>query len=104
MRPMAQYDQPAECPACGQSAPRAFLTAPRLAVMTSERRAAFSTNERSAHAPRSSGEFAAERSSKKRHGAGCSCCGTASSGKDKAVRTADGSKVFPSKRPWMISH
>jgi putative FmdB family regulatory protein len=104
MRPMAEYDQPAACPECGADSPRAFITAPRLAMMSSERRVAFATNERSAHAPRSSGDFTAERAGKKKHGSGCSCCSGASSGKGKAVRTADGSKVFPSKRPWMISH
>jgi hypothetical protein len=37
----------------------------------------------------------------KRHGAGCSCCST---GKSNAVKAPDGSKMFPTKRPWMISH
>lgn len=105
MRPMAESAEPAACPGCGAAAPRAFLTAPQLAVMTSDRRQAFATNERSAHAPRSSGEFAAERAGRKKsHGAGCSCCSTGKAGKSRAVHMADGSKTFPSARPWMISH
>jgi hypothetical protein len=57
-------------------------------------RNAHATNERSAHAPKSSKSLG--------HGSGCSCC----SGKkpSKAIYRADGGKTFPSARPWMISH
>jgi len=86
-----------DCPACGTAAPRALLTAPRLAVMDGNRRHAFETNERSRHAPtHSTAEGRANG-----HGAGCSCC---SGPKKKASVAANGAKAFPSKRPWMISH
>lgn len=95
MRPMAECDEPHDCPDCGGTAPRAFLTAPYFASMDAGRRQAFATNERSANAPRST--------SKSEHSSGCGCCsGTSSmrySKKDKS-----GAKSFPSKRPWMISH
>lgn len=104
IRPMAESAEPAVCPGCGGAAPRAFLSAPRLAIMAGERRQAFATNERSANAPRSSGEFIAEQASRKRHGVSCSCCSGSTAVKSKALRTADGSKTFPGKRPWMISH
>lgn len=95
MRPMAECDEPHDCPDCGGIAPRAFITAPYFASMDAGRRHAFATNERSAHAPRST--------SKSGHGAGCSCCSGTSSMR-YTRKHKDGSKSFPSKRPWMISH
>ncbi|WP_183505871.1 FmdB family zinc ribbon protein [Methylobacterium brachythecii] len=93
LRPMAQYADPHDCPDCGGTCRRAFLTAPRIAGMDAGLKAAHATNERSRHEPR--------RSS--RHGAGCSCCkNTTSSGtKSGSSGTA---KSFPAARPWMISH
>jgi putative FmdB family regulatory protein len=93
MRPMAEFRDPCGCPECGEPAPRAFLTAPALAGMNSNRRRAIATNERSAHEPRRSAG----------HGPGCGCC----SGTKPSARTAtsaSGAKSFPSARPWMISH
>jgi putative FmdB family regulatory protein len=62
IRPMAEYENPHDCPSCGKDAPRVLLTAPRMSLMASDIRTAHATNERSAHAPKSS----------KAHGAGCS--------------------------------
>jgi putative FmdB family regulatory protein len=92
LRPMAQRQDPQPCPGCGAPAARVFTTAPAYAGMPAAVRLAHATNERSAHEPRQSS----------RHGAGCSCCSDA--GKSSAVRSADGKKAFPTKRPWMISH
>jgi putative FmdB family regulatory protein len=97
MRPMAECDAPMNCPGCGTAAPRAFLTAPYFSCMSTERRVAHATNERSAHAPQSLADM------KARHRPGCSCC----SGKlpsRKTVRGKNGAKSFPTSRPWMISH
>ncbi|RAI01955.1 FmdB family transcriptional regulator [Acuticoccus sediminis] len=94
VRPMAESADPSPCPACGTAAPRAIMTAPRLAGMDGAKRHAHATNERSADSPRRSGDG---------HGPGCGCC----SGKSKSRGTLhrpDGSKSFPSARPWMISH
>ena len=88
LRPMAQFKDPHDCPDCGESCPRAFLTAPNLAAMDAGRRTAHATNERSAHAPRRSSG----------HGAGCGCCGGAK------TKTPAAARGFPSARPWMISH
>lgn len=86
-RPMAEYQEPHGCPACGTASPRAILTAPRLAGMDSARRHAFQTNERAAHSP--------AQASAHTHGPGCGCGGTKASG---------AAKTFPGTRPWMISH
>jgi putative FmdB family regulatory protein len=97
MRPMAECELPHDCPACGEPAQRALLTAPHLATMDSGRRKAFATNERSASAPKSLKQMTSK------HGPGCGCC----SGKKSmryTRRGKDGSKSFPAGRPWMISH
>jgi putative FmdB family regulatory protein len=99
LRPMAESGEPLECPNCRHDAPRAYLTAPYFATMSSERRLAHATNERSAHAPPNLAAFKA-----KQHGAGCACCGGKSSMGRKTARGKNGAKSFPGSRPWMISH
>jgi putative FmdB family regulatory protein len=96
MRPMADCDRPHACPRCGREAPRAFLTAPYLAVMPTERRLAHAANERSAHAP------STRSRTKASHGAGCTCCSGRSLRAGERGKT--GAKSFPGSRPWMISH
>ena len=92
-RPMAEYKSPCECPDCGVQAGRVLVTVPRLAVMDSGTRTAHATNERASHAPKST----------RTHGPNCGCCGGKSI-KSQVLRRSDGSKSFPAKRPWMISH
>jgi hypothetical protein len=64
--------------------------------MPAAKRLAHAANERSAHAPQTLTSLKAS------HGAGCACC----SGKLSRMtrRGKDGSKSFPTSRPWMISH
>ena len=93
LRPMAEYDQPHPCPGCGAFAPRVLLTVPALAMMDGARRIAMATNERNSHAP---------RRAEKSHGSNCTCCGGLNSGRTRHGK--DGSKSFPSARPWMVSH
>ena len=94
-RPMADSDLPQECPGCGEDTPRAFLTAPYFATMSTERRLAYATNERSATAPRGlSG-------SRQTHGGACSCCAVKPLRYGKSRTDA---KSFPGRRPWMLSH
>ncbi|MEJ8472803.1 hypothetical protein [Roseibium algae] len=80
-----------------------------MSGLSAERRSAFERNEKSQHAPNFSTKDSradeVEDNRKKRHPSNCSCCsGDKSSIRSSAVYMADGSKVFPSKRPWMISH
>lgn len=95
MRPIAESGAMQECPACGRPAPRVFVCTPRVLDMDPARRAAFATNERSAHEPRSSKRHV--------HGPGCGCGGKSGRGTG-AAQTADGGKTFLNRRPWMISH
>jgi putative FmdB family regulatory protein len=93
-QPMAQYQEPQACPECSQLAPRALISAPAFAAMPGGTRKAHAINEKAAHAPKSSKEHV--------HSSGCGCGGKI--GKSATVQAKDGSKAFPNKRPWMISH
>jgi putative FmdB family regulatory protein len=97
-RHLGDRNQPAECPDCGALSQRVFVSAPRLACVSSDTRRAIEGNERSAHAPISSKDY-----SRLRHPAGCGCCSSATK-RSPTVTAANGAKGFPSKRPWMISH
>jgi putative FmdB family regulatory protein len=96
MRPMAECDEPGDCPKCASASPRAILHAPNFLCMPAEQRKAHATNERSVHAPKTLKEYKAS------HGPGCGCC----SGKPSRLvaKTKSGAKSFPTARPWMISH
>lgn len=98
LRPLAQRNEPAACPDCGTDAPRVFASAPRLALLDGSTRRAHAVNERARHEPASSRDAA-----RLRHPAGCGCCARPSRA-GAAVATPHGTKAFPSKRPWMISH
>ncbi|WP_138466147.1 FmdB family zinc ribbon protein [Poseidonocella sp. HB161398] len=94
LQPMSAFAAPCTCPVCAAPAPRVLRTAPQIANMDGGRRRAHAVNEKSADSPR--------RAS---HGPGCSCC--SGGGQKKSSGTLyrpDGSKSFPKKRPWMISH
>ncbi|KGB83071.1 FmdB family transcriptional regulator [Rhodovulum sp. NI22] len=95
MAPLARYAEPCDCPACAAPAPRVLMTAPKLSVVSSATRKAHETNERSADSPKKSA-----------HGPGCSCCSGGARAKINpgTLYRPDGSKSFPKKRPWMISH
>jgi putative FmdB family regulatory protein len=95
IRPMALSGDPCTCANCGEPAARAFFTVPYIAGMDASLRTAHATNEKARHEPRRGGSA---------HGPGCSCCSNgAKKGRSTLVRP-DGSKSFPSARPWMISH
>ena len=59
MRPMAECDAPQDCPQCESESPRVILTAPNFFCMPSDKRKAHATNERSANAPKTVGEYKA---------------------------------------------
>lgn len=98
LRSLAQRNEDCLCRLCGTASRRAILSAPSLAAMDGSARRAHETNERAAHAPKSSKELGGGG----RHPAGCGCC--SGSKRTATVTGKDGSKAFPSKRPWMISH
>jgi putative FmdB family regulatory protein len=88
IRPMVESRQPADCPTCGVSAPRAFVSAPRLNTMRADLRKAHQTNEKSAHEPRVS----------RGHRCGPSCSHHGPKPAQPPVKQQAG------KRPWMLGH
>jgi putative FmdB family regulatory protein len=94
LRPMAAFADPCDCPTCGKEARRVVLTAPRLARGDSPRMKAHAVNERAADSPKKLSS----------HGPGCACCSGGAIKGGRTVQRPDGSKSFPSARPWMISH
>ncbi|MEJ2632580.1 MAG: zinc ribbon domain-containing protein [Acidihalobacter sp.] len=91
--PLTRSAEPADCPECGESAPK-VIGAPALALMPASLRAAHASSEKSAHEPR-------------RAKRGCGChggahtCGTGSSGAAKPALKAPSSAAT---RPWMLGH
>jgi putative FmdB family regulatory protein len=94
MAPMQAFADPCDCPDCGQSAPRVLFSVPHISGLSSSTRRAHETNERSADSPKRTST----------HGPGCGCCSGGAKKNSKTLYRPDGSKSFPSKRPWMISH
>ena len=101
-RALSMRNEPCSCPACGAGSARVLISAPHLTCVPGDTRRAMEINERAQHEPRSSrdgpGAYA-----RMRHPSGCGCC-TAPSKRGATVTSAAGSKMFPTKRPWMISH
>lgn len=103
---MADSSKPMACPDCGTLCARVIMLAPEIMDMRAENRQAHSRNEEARHAPvLSTADYRAEQQARRehKHGKGCGCG-------DKPIRqsnlmfTAQGNKMFPSMRPWMISH
>jgi putative FmdB family regulatory protein len=91
--------QPCACPVCGALSARVICISPDILDMSPARRKAMATNEKAQHEP----EFSslARRQDDHQHKKGCGCEKPRSS---KLLYTARGEKMFPSMRPWMISH
>lgn len=98
---LENHANPASCPQCRKLAPRIIIMAPKIAQMASATRSAMEKNERSRHEPAlSTPDTRAENSERLKHGCGC----RHEARSNKLFYTADGNKMFPSMRPWMISH
>jgi len=97
---MAEAAEPKPCPTCQSLAPRVIVLPPEILAMAPEKRQAHERNERAAHEPIFSG--ADQRREDREHSQRCGC-GSISK-KPMLFYTADGKKMFPSMRPWMISH
>jgi hypothetical protein len=77
------------------------IIAPKFLDMNLEKRQAINRNEVAKHEPLvSTKDSRTENLEKLKHGCGCQHRKHTS----KLMFTADGNKMFPSMRPWMISH
>ncbi len=93
--------KPCACPQCGALSGRVIMLAPEFLDMDPQKRKARQTNERAQHEPVVSSS--ARREEDEDHARGCGCQANKVS-KSKLFYTAQGDKMFPSMRPWMISH
>lgn len=98
---MAEAGHPANCPECMALSPRVIVLPPEILAMDPARRKAQARNEKARHEPIISTADQRARDAKHRKSCGCK---KKSDGKHMLFYTADGKKMFPSMRPWMISH
>jgi putative FmdB family regulatory protein len=98
---MDDHALPAPCPQCQVPSARIILMPPGILNMDKDKKQAMDRNEAAKHEPQhSTADTRAENADKLKHGAGCIHKKRSS----KLMYTADGNKMFPSMRPWMISH
>lgn len=100
LQTMAQYDQPQSCPQCAQLSARIILVAPQVLAMDPGQKKAIAKNESARHQPIIS--TADRRAHDQQHHQRCGCSNPRAG--SKLFYTAKGEKMFPSMRPWMISH
>lgn len=103
---MEDSSKPMACPSCGKLCARVIMLAPEFLDMKKENRQAHQRNEAAMHTPViSTPEYRAEQKARRehKHGKGCGC-GDKPIRKSNLMYTAEGNKMFPSMRPWMISH
>ena len=103
--------KPAACPQCRQLSPRIIMIPPEVLAMAPNKRKAMARNEEAKHQPIiSTADVRAEKAARDQHAhkKGCGCSQHKPAGqsalRQQVIYTADGSKTFPSQRPWMISH
>jgi len=96
---MDEHQHPQPCPHCKVLCARIIMMPPELLTMKKEDRKAHSINERSKHEP----IVSSSESRDHKHGRGCRHEHTKPK-KSNVMFLADGSKIFPSQRPWMICH
>lgn len=101
--------KPMQCPHCEELAPRVLMIPPEVLDMSPVKRAAIEKNEAAQHNPkmstidsRAEDEERRKFEEKLMHKKGCGCQNHKPA--SKLMWTADGKKMFPSMRPWMISH
>lgn len=98
---MDESQEPKACPDCSEVSPRIIRIAPEILDMSPAKRKAEETNERSMHEPAYSTKERRKQDHEHRSGCGCD---KQKPGGSKLLYTATGEKMFPSMRPWMISH
>ncbi|MAK92100.1 MAG: formamidase [Oceanospirillaceae bacterium] len=112
LAPMAEHDQPKPCPQCAAMSARVIVLPPEIAQMIKEKREAMERNEKAREAPdvMTAAQYQERETEKKerhlfdnkhKHSSNCGCNNKR---KSNLMYTADGNKMFPGMRPWMISH
>lgn len=106
---MADHEKPSFCPQCQTMSARIVLIPPAIAQMIKEKKEAMERNEKSQHAPEfmTSGQFherEKEKEARHQHDNRNKCGCAPKKRVSNLMYTAEGNKMFPSMRPWMISH
>jgi putative FmdB family regulatory protein len=98
---LEDHAKPSCCPECQKISPRVIILSPSVLNMSKKEKQAIERNETAQHEPQySTVDSRAENTEKLKRGCGCEDHERPS----KLVYTAEGNKMFPSMRPWMISH
>lgn len=101
---LEESGKPKACPHCQALSPRIIMVPPEVLDMAPAKRDAIERNEKAQHEPQvSTADTRAENEERLKHKHGCGCQHHKKGG-SKLMYTADGNKMFPSMRPWMISH
>ncbi len=115
LAPLDQAHEPLACPTCQTLSPRILMIPPEILAMApkkQETRKAMDRNEQAQHSPivssidsraEAADRLAFQKKTHKHH-SGCGCDDKKGQLKQQMVLLPDGSKIFPSQRPWMISH
>lgn len=90
LRALGERSAPAECPVCGELAPKIFSRV-NLGAMTSTNRKAWERNERSAHAPHVCGS-------------GCAHDRITKPKKPARPKPRFSASLKANSRPWMLGH
>lgn len=107
---MQDHDKPQPCPQCQAVSARVIILPPEFALLDKKVRDAIERNEKASHEPEAmtTGQFherEQERMARHHHDKkGCSCGHNDQKRVRNLVYTAEGDKMFPFMRPWMISH
>ena len=97
---LAESDKPCPCPQCGVLSSRIIRLPPELFTMDKDKKQAHELNERNQHEPTFSCSERRQHDHQHKHG----CGSQRKLNQSKLFYTAQGEKMFPSMRPWMISH
>jgi len=115
LQAMEKSAEPCKCPQCGTLSARIIMISPEIIKMAPNQKKAMEKNEKALHEPIFSTEDSRAEAAEKvafakqkghKHGS-CGCSEHKpeySALKQQVIFLPDGSKVFPSQRPWMISH
>ena len=93
--------KPSACPECGELSARIILVSPEILKMDAKKKKAFEVNEKNQFEPAFSTKE--RRVHDHQHAQSCGCAKQKITG-SKLIYTGRGEKMFPSMRPWMISH
>ena len=108
LAPMNEHDQPSHCPHCNALSARVIVIPPHIAAQIKQQEKAMERAAAAKEGPMTLDQFEQQEAEQQdqiahqhKHDKGCGCNPQR---KSNLMYTAAGDKMFPSMRPWMISH